>query len=292
MLKLLGHRGPVRALAFAPDGTRLASVAGREQRVSLWSLPDGKRQLSPGADGSVPTLAFDPANGALVFSSDRHLRRWDLAAGVVEGRWRRAANYCWQIAFAPDGMAAAACFDRYGAADRYRVDLFPVDPSAKKTFLAGDYGFPRAMTFSADGSHLVAGGENRTVRVWRLDDGRKSWSWDCRSAIRALALAPGGAVTAVSVGATLTVYDTATREPLGELNGHGGRYVGALAFGANGTLLSAGGDGTACLWAVSERRERATFDWKVGELTAAAFSPDGALAAVGGTDGLVVWDVE
>jgi len=125
-----------------------------------------------------------------------------------------------------------------------------------------------------------------------LADARKSWSWECRFAPRAVALSPDGAVTVTSVGTVLAVYDTATRKPLGELTGHVGYNVRALAFAPDGTLLSAGDDGITRLWDAGTGRERAAFDWKVGPVSVAAFAPDGSLAAVGGTDGLVVWDVE
>ena len=87
------------------------------------------------------------------------------------------------------------------------------------------------------------------------------------------------------------MFDTPGVKPAGELVGHSG-VVMALSTAPDGTLLSAGWDGTARLWDVTTRRERACFDWKVGAIGAAAFSPDGTLAAVGGEDGIVVWDVE
>ena len=300
MLKLDGHRGKVRALAFSPDGTRLASVAGRERRVSLWNLPGGTRERSPACPSDVRAVAFDPSGEGVVLSSDRYLRRWDLAAGVVEDRWRRAASDCRHLAFRADGsLLAVACYSHNGYADCYRVDLFTPDPAAKKTFLPGDYGAPYCMTLSADGRFLAAGGENRLLRVWNLADGRKSWSWEFAYPPAAVALSADGSAAAVSVATSLTVFDTGTRKPLGELVGHNSAVL-ALAFAPDGTLLSAGDDGITRLWevpsarlegGVAAGRERAAFDWKVGPASVVAFSPDGALAAVGGADGLVVWDV-
>ena len=53
-----------------------------------------------------------------------------------------------------------------------------------------------------------------------------------------------------------------------------------------------GNDGVVRLHDPATGGERAAFDWQVGPIGVAAFSPNGMLAAVGGANGLVVWDVE
>src|SRR3954463_10428095 len=60
MLLLKGHRGPVHTLAFAPDGTVLASASRRDPRIWLWDLAGG-RASSPIDHGLSPAaLAFAP----------------------------------------------------------------------------------------------------------------------------------------------------------------------------------------------------------------------------------------
>jgi len=292
MLTLQGHRGKVRCLAFSPDSRRLASIAGREKRISLWELPSGGRALSPVDSRRVEGLAFSPDGASIFFASDHHVGRWDVASGAVEEKWLRAANYCRQLAFAPDGsLLAAACFHRYGAADCYRVDLFPIREPAKKTWLVGDYGTPLCLAFSPDGRFLAAGSACRQVRVWSLTEKARAVTWKCDATVHSVAFSPGGNVAAVAAGRGLTLYNTNTHKPCGELTGHAG-MVRALSFSPDGTLLSSGDDGTARLWDITAGRERAVFDWQVGPVGVAAFSPDGMLAAVGGKSGLVVWNVD
>ena len=58
-------------------------------------------------------------------------------------------------------------------------------------------------------------------------------------------------------------------------------------------LLSVGRNGTIRMSDVDTGEPRRTFDFGVGEVRAAAFSPDGLTAAGGGAKGqIVVWDVE
>ncbi len=292
MLTLQGHRGKVRCLAFAPDSRRLATIAGREGRISLWELPGGSRTLSPGKAREVQAITFSTDGGQVVFASDRYLGRWDTSTGIVEEKWLRTANYCRGVAFSPDGsLLAAACYHQYGYADCFRVDLFRTAALPEKTWLVGDYDAPRCLTFSPDGRFLAAGGDTRSVRVWSVKEKARAVTWKCGAIVHALAFSPNGKVAAVAAGDGLTLVNTETNKPCGELTGHGG-IVRALSFSPDGTLLSASDDGTARLWDVNAGRERAVFDWQVGAVGVAAFSPDGMLAAVGGASGLVVWNVD
>jgi WD40 repeat protein len=293
MLRLQGHRGKVRALAFSPDGQLLASAAGRDRHALLWRLPRGCT-LSPFAEGErVEALAFAASGAAVVLATGRYLRRWDLAANTLDQRWRRGANHIWQVAFSPDGSrVAATTYDRSGMGDRYRVNLFRPDGASERAFLTGDYGSPQCLAFSPDGRYLAAGCDGNVVRVWSMKEKAKSFSLPCadEGGIAAVAFSADESRLAVAASDALGVYDVAARELCaGQIVSAPG--VRALAASPDGTLLSAADDGTARLWDLAPLRERACFDWKIGGLNAAAFSPDGTLASVGGDGEIVVWDV-
>lgn len=61
VLKTLeGHHGLVRAIAFSPDGRRLAS-GGEDSRLKIWDVASGREVLSlSGHDSYIPRLAFNP----------------------------------------------------------------------------------------------------------------------------------------------------------------------------------------------------------------------------------------
>ncbi|WP_314251523.1 nSTAND1 domain-containing NTPase [Streptomyces kutzneri] len=86
------------------------------------------------------------------------------------------------------------------------------------------------------------------------------------------------------------LLSTQSQPFVARLGGHGGP-VNAVAFGpGNGTLATAGSDGTVILRRVADRRTIATFTMP-GRVRAVAFSPDGSMLAATSTDGPArLWD--
>jgi WD40 repeat protein len=96
-------------------------------------------------------------------------------------------------------------------------------------------------------------------------------------------------------GPSITVYrvDDLKAKPI-RLTAKSRRHYTDLAFHPSGEFMAAtSNDTTVTFFDTRTFAEMRTYTWKIGRLRSVAFSPDGALAAVGSDKGqVVVWDVD
>jgi WD40 repeat protein len=96
-------------LAFAPDGTTLAS-ANFDETITLWDLPSARRRASlNGHTDLVHCTAFSP-DGKLVASGsqDRTIKLWDVATGRELATLEGHTGPINAVAFSPDGKVLAS----------------------------------------------------------------------------------------------------------------------------------------------------------------------------------------
>jgi WD40 repeat protein len=76
-MTLAGHREGVTALAFTPDGYRLAS-AGPDGALRVWALDTGRASLILEGPPGPTFVAFSPnGKSLLAVGADRRVRQWD-----------------------------------------------------------------------------------------------------------------------------------------------------------------------------------------------------------------------
>ena len=167
---------------------------------------------------------------------------------------------------------------------------------------------PREFTVlaaSPDGNMLASANEN-VISLWDIHTGRRIARFSEHSEnIRSLVFSPDGEVLAsASEDNTIRLWNTTTGRLLFlPLSGHVGDVI-SIAFSPDSKMLASGSrDNSIRLWSVTTGQHLVTLEeqiaWGVvtheghtGDVTAIAFSPDGATLASGGTDNKIrLWDV-
>lgn len=293
-------------LRFSPDGTKL-TVVGTDLPSDKWYPPNGvpfsAAFLLGLADGqelrrvSLPprTYALCPHSGrvaSVVFDvifdeagyEDVDFEKWrieirDPWEDKVHGSYRPDAvpvTHAGAFLFTPDGK-------RVVSSEGYAIELGNGRWS-EAIHDATDWVWPSPCSrYLASGHHLArvtvwSGGSK--VKEYPIVANDMAWSSaDWLAWLHGLDLYFGA-------------FDRAALGPGGRVDSTGKHPI--LVFHPAGhTLFTGGADGRVQVWDPRTCRPLREYRWRVGAITAIAFSADGLLAAAGGESGqVVVWDAD
>ena len=284
-----GHTNRVSAVAFSPDGRRLASGSD-DASVKIWDAEAGQEILTlKGHAASVISIAFSPDGRRLASASaDASVKLWDVETGVLLRTFNGHASGVFCVVFSPDGHQLVSA-----SADT-TLKLWDVEnDTAIRTFSGNVFGV-ESVAFSPDGRRFVSGGADSTVRLWDAESGEqlrmfKGHAWN----VGTVAFSPDGRRLATgSSDRLLKLWDLETGEEIRTFTGHAS-FVTSVAFSPDGRqLASAGGDRTLKLWNTATGEQIRTFKGHSWVVRGVAFKPDGRqLASASWDQTLKLWDV-
>ncbi|MGH7170492.1 MAG: WD40 repeat domain-containing protein [Gemmataceae bacterium] len=271
--ELRGHRAAVYAVAFRPDGERMAT-ASFDHTIKVWDANAGRVvRTFTGHQDKVLALAYS-ADGRQLASAglDGTVRLWDAANGQ-RGACLTSRNQCVQgIAFTPDGRRLIACGEA-GIAEVWKTKKgilersIRVEPEQMPLY---------AVAVSPAGRLLALAGLDGRIRLYDLATGQLRHILEGHAdAVYSLAFSPdGGRLVSGSVDQTVRCWQVATGEQYACLDGHRGA-VYSLGYSLDGRrLVTAGTDGEVIVWDADNGTalHRHRFP---GKTLCAAFAPDG-----------------
>jgi WD40 repeat protein len=296
------HAARVTAVAYAPDGKALATVAA-DGTACLWDATSGQllQRFRLDGQGLRHAVAFSPdgkrlaAVGAEYRIGERSsgLCVWEAASGKELVRRPRAGQVHFDsVRFSPDGRTvavvdAATGVGLFDAATGERVRLFP-DPHP-----AARLGPP---LYAADGALVVVRtdrGEKTICSLWDVTAGKERLRLEgFDGAAVDGTLSPDGRTIAVAnQTGRVELWGAATGKLERALVGHRGD-VRSVVFSADGKrLASSGDDGTVRVWDAASGKE--LFRFPNAGPAPLAFAPDGRTlaAASGGLLAPRFWDL-
>jgi WD40 repeat protein len=252
---LNGHSDLIRAVAFSPDGKRLAVAggpSGRYGEIKIWDVTAPAPKLVSTIQGhrdSILAIAFSPDGGTIASGSyDTLIKLWNVADGKVIATLKEHSDAVYAVAFMPGGTELLSA-----AGDR-TVKIWSVS-TGKRLFTVND-ALDAVYTAAVhpSGRWFAAGGADRMIRTW-------AWNGDPASA---------GGNTATLRSSTFAHGESVLR----------------LAYSPDGAILaSAGADRVIKLWDAATLKETQAFEAQPDWVMGLALSADGKLLAAGRYDG-------
>ena len=191
-----GHAALVNAVAWSPDGKRIASGSG-DRTVQVWDATTGRNLLTyRGRAGwlwgtLVNAVAWSPDGKRIAsVSDDQSAQVWDAITGKKLLTYRGRAGWltCMRaVAWSPDGRRIAS------GGDDNMVQIRDANTGKSLLIYRGHTAPVKAVAWSPDGKRIASASEDMTVQIWDATTEESLYFYrDHAAPVKAVAWSPDG----------------------------------------------------------------------------------------------------
>jgi WD40 repeat protein len=292
---------PVRAVAISADKSTVA--AGRGNQIHVYDAGSGtfiRTLLDPklvGPDGKpvkaahlslVESLAFSPDGKYLASGSFQEVIIWDAQTGIIRHRLTGFAERVVALAFSAKGNLLACG----GGAASEDGELKVFDAAAGKLIVEVKNAHSDTVygvCFSPDGKMLASCGADKFVKVFEIPSGKfvKSFEGHTHHVLDVGWRNDGKFLASAGADNVIKVWDFEKGEQVRTMTGHSKQITRLLFVGTGSRIITCSGDQTIRMWNVDSGGTERQFTSGTDFLYTVAVTPDGAIVAAGGEEGVV-----
>jgi eukaryotic-like serine/threonine-protein kinase len=277
-----GHILPVYAIAWSPDGTRMAS-ASQDGTVHVWDAATGHRSFRyHGHRGSVNAVAWSP-NGSFIASasSDTTVQVWD-ALQTGEGSaslytYRGHSGNMRTLAWSADNTRIAS------GGDDKTVQVWDAKDGTHHFSYVGHVNQIWSVAWSPDNTRIASASVDRTAQVWSAIQSQPKVTAQHALAIyknhtnevKSVAWSPDSTrVVSASNDRTVQVWDPTSGQHFLTYTGHAD-VLNAVAWTPNDRrIVSGSGDYSVRIWDAFSEKQLFVFSGHQLAVHSVAWSPN------------------
>jgi WD40 repeat protein/serine/threonine protein kinase len=165
----LEHPHPFVAVAFSPDGTKIATSRAKDYVTQIWDLTSWRAgsDMTPvgppitGHLGWVWAMTFSPDGKKLLTGSiDYKAQQWDAVTSQPVGAPMDHPDRVWGVAYSPDGkIILTGC-------KRGMAQLWDADTGKRLGPPIRHAGPVASVAFHPDGQSFLTGSSENSVQIW------------------------------------------------------------------------------------------------------------------------------
>jgi WD40 repeat protein len=293
---------PVRALAISPDKSAVAAGYGNQIHVydagagTYIRTPvdpkledENKKPVKAAHLTIVEALAYSPDGKFLASSAFGEVVLWDAATGALKHKLTGFAERVVALSFSPDSKFLAT--GGGAPTEDGEVKVFEVE-SAKQILEIKKDGHSDTVfgvSFAPDGKKLATCGADKFVKVFEIPSGKllKSFEGHTHHVMDVGWKSDGKLLASGGADNTVKVWDYEKGEQARTIAAHGKQITRLLFIGNTSQFATCSGDASVRFWNVDNGGNTRNFGGNNDFLYAIGISPDGAILAAGGEEGVV-----